>query len=127
MNTPASALLISYACKVHDRISVGDYLASLYTMGNLAGKACFIAPAEPGMYKISMVRDMRQVLEGLPAACDARDDKCFLRLAAKVRRKLVLMGQSSPIEVGSPELEVSRDVCGGLVFNLELDQAEKAS
>jgi len=75
-----------------------NYLASLYACGKLSGQVVFIAPAETGMYRVSVVRDFEQVLRAIPGS---RNDKEFLRLAREYRHQLAVLGQSNLIEVGS--------------------------
>merc|ERR1719231_1349064 len=69
-----------------------DYLASLYTLGNLQGEAALISPSEPGMYKISVVRDLRQVLQGMAVDVRRFQDQDQLD-------RLVVLGTSPSVAV----------------------------
>ena len=71
-------------------------MASLYVLGAPTGETTFVAPAELGKYRISLVRDFRQIVEGVPMA---RSDKEFLRLASQFKRRLATLGHSKPLVI----------------------------
>lgn len=74
-----------------------EYMSSLYMLGAQKGHTEFVAPHEPGTYRVSAVRDVWATLEAVPSA---RSSQEFMALASKCRPgTLMVLAQSSPIIV----------------------------
>jgi len=76
------------------------YESSLYMLGEVKGRNIFIAPNSPGQYCISVVRDLNQVLEGIPDLWKNQDFIQFMKNHGTQNEHLVLGSASFTVYAG---------------------------
>ena len=77
-------------------------------LGKISDMTAFAAPAEPGWYRISAVRDFCEVINLVPGASKHEE---LVQLACKYMRKqqLAVLGYSKAFEVRIPESTTDRE------------------